>query len=112
MGITRYTAMAIQGWPVTDDANSEGLWPCGVESIDSKGWASVLWLVKRGEPHCILLSTKPIYSSESEAVDTLKATIAEVKALDLDDANLFAPPSPEPEDPAVYDGGAVGEGSA
>ena len=74
MGITRYTAYVIQG---NDDIR------CGAEMGADGMWIGTISHFKDGHPHALLLSSNPVFKSESEAISTMESVVKEIRAIDL-----------------------------
>ncbi len=89
MGITRLIVMTIQGWPETESTDTDGLYATAGQTRGEL-WAGALYLVKRGDVHTLLVSTKPIHESKEAAVASIRELVTEMKALDLEALGTFA----------------------
>lgn len=89
MGITRLTAMTIQGWPETDTLDADGLFATAGRA-SGELWAGELYLMKGGDLHTLLVSTEPIHETGEAAVASIRELVTKVKAIDLDAPGTFA----------------------
>ena len=73
-GISRATALMIQGNEVE----------CDAEMIDGK-WSGIIRMLKGryGVPHCLLISTTPIFPDSRAAMDHMAALVAEIRSMDV-----------------------------
>ena len=91
MGINRLTALTVQGWPDTESTTVDGIYAAA--GGEGSSWSSFLYLVKNGDLHSLLLSSKPVFKSEEAALSSIKGVVAQLRELDLDADELFTKPS-------------------
>ena len=83
MGVTKLTALTIQGWPDTASIDGEGIYVTAGKSKGETGWSGHVYLVKESEVHRLLLSTQHVFESKEKAVADMKRTVESIRNLIL-----------------------------
>lgn len=78
MGINLHTIEIIRSWPDTDVIKVDGIYISAYKE-NKKLWAGFVYLVKGGDIHSLLLSTKPIFESDEAAMNSLKDVVSRIR---------------------------------
>ena len=78
MGVTRLTAMTIQGQGYNIVCESYG----GVPETDNK-FGGVISLFKEGKRHSTLASSDAIFDTSEKAIDAMKGAVEDIRKMDL-----------------------------